>query len=277
MRAQVISETIAVNPAATPVRRAVMRIAQPARMNSDTHQLPRHLFTHRLDREWHRLRTDRRSVATVHSWAPAVDPEIAATFTRIDDLSEIVAATQRGAEPDGERLLLALVVLAERDQLAGRILVQRLLPGLVSAAARYRFRCDGIDPAEVAVGELWIAIRRYDHVHRRRHVAAALISDAIFAAFRRPARRRSAGEEIVEPMRFEQAIGTESRHPFTELATVVRAARLAGVPTADLDLIRQLVDTGSPGIVARRRQVTPRTVRNHRDRAVARIREVVAA
>jgi hypothetical protein len=57
---------------------------------------------------------------------------------------------------------------------------------------------------------------------------------------------------------------------------VLRDARRAGVPADDLDLLRQLVRVGSPGIVAVQRNVTPRTVRNHRDRAVDHVRTALA-
>jgi hypothetical protein len=61
-----------------------------------------------------------------------------------------------------------------------------------------------------------------------------------------------------------------------EFVTVLREARRAGVPAYDLDLLRQLVRVGSPGIVAQQRKVTPRTVRNHRDRAVDHVRAALA-
>ena len=64
--------------------------------------------------------------------------------------------------------------LARHDALAGRIVVQRLLPGLISAAAKYRFLSEAGDPAEEAVGAAWIAIRNYDVTRRTRHVAAAV-------------------------------------------------------------------------------------------------------
>ena len=57
-----------------------------------------------------------------------------------------------------------------------------------------------------------------------------------------------------------------------EFVTVLRDARRAGVPTGDLDLLRELVRVGSPGVVAKQRKVTPRTIRNHRDRAVDHVR-----
>lgn len=198
-------------------------------------------------------------------------------FARCADLDDVNIASQRTASDNGDSVLLALVAAARHDRLAGRILVQRLLPGLVSASAKYRFLCEGADPAEHAVGGLWIAIRRYDHARRTRHVAASLISDTVFATFRRQTRLRSATEESVEPATFDDDASDPTTAPIAELAAVIRDAAQAGVPATDLELLRHLVRAGSPGVVARERSVTARTVRNHRNRAVARVRDALAA
>lgn len=236
-------------------------------------------FATRLDDEWSRLRTARRSLRRVRTWADLTsDHPLDRLVEGIDDLDQILAATQRGSGSDGEDdlVVLRLVELARVDELAGRIVLQRLLPGLTSRSATYRsFREPG-DLLDTVVPAAWMAIRTYDIERRPRHVAASLISDAVFQAFRRPLRRRSA-TEIVRPSRSFEAMSTQ--HPadiaLVELAAVVRDARRRGVPARDLELIRQLVSVGSPSVVARQRQVTPRTIRNQRDRAVVHIRAAI--
>ncbi len=124
----------------------------------------------------------------------------------------------------------------------------------------------------------WLAIRSYDVERRRHHVAASLTSDAVFQAFRRQLRRCAASEEATAPGSFAGAAHHDG--PATaldEFVTVLREARRAGVPAYDLDLLRQLVRVGSPGIVAQQRKVTPRTVRNHRDRAVDHVRTALVS
>lgn len=195
----------------------------------------------------------------------------------IEDLDAIIRATQRGAGDD-DRILLRLVELARHDDLAGRIVVQRLLPGLISRSMRYRNFDDDADPIEVVVPLAWLAVRTFDTERRRRHVAASLISDAVFKAFRAPLRRRSADEAIRSPERFEHVPASAAeRSSFEELADVIRTARRAGVPTGDLDLLRRLVQVESATVVAHERRVTPRTIRNHRTRAVDRVRAAIAA
>lgn len=240
----------------------------------------RSTFGRRLDAEWAHLRTSRRSLCTARSWAGDGDEPFDRTVRDVDDLDDVVRAARSGGPAGGgeDAVLVRLVELAARHELAGRIVVQRLLPGLVAGARRYRSFGSPGDTSEIVVGAAWIAIRRYDTVARGRNVAASLISDAVFQAFRQPLRRRSATEVPRAPGQFlRDAAVADGRHPFVELADVVRAARRAGVEEHHLELIGQLVRTGSPGLTAAERQVTSRTIRNHRDRAVERIRSTVAA
>ena len=188
------------------------------------------------------------------------------------------AASRRiGAERSDDTILLALVELAHSDELAGRIVLQHLLPALISNARRYRSYTDRTDPIAQIVAAAWLAIRSYDIDRRRHHVAASLISDSVFQAFRRQLRRCAMGEEVWAPASFAEAAHHDGpANAVDEFVTVLRDARRAGVPAYDLELLRQLVRVGSPSVVAEQRNVTPRTVRNHRDRAVDHVRTALA-
>lgn len=253
-----------------------MALRQRGDMTRASHP-PTHRFTAELDREWQRLRRHRRSIATVRGWSPDVDPRFADLFASCVDLGDVVSGSHRSPAGNGDQLLGQLVALAADHRLAGRILVQRLLPGVLTASAKYRSMCDDGNPAELAVGALWIAISRYDPVRRSRHVAASLISDTIFAAFRRETRLRSFGDTSREPADFDRLRAVDRQHPLDEFVDVLDDARVAGVPARDLDVLRQLVRCETPRGVAELWDVTPRTVRNHRDRAVLAVREAVAA
>ena len=144
---------------------------------------------------------------------------------------------------------------------------------MISRACAHRDYFEIIDPIELVVPAAWLALRTFDTERRRRHIAASLISDAVFAAFRAPLRRRSSSEEVRSPERFEEdADALAPRSAMEELAEVVRDARGAGVPTGDIELLRRLAQVESPSTVADERKVTSRTIRNHRDRAVERVR-----
>lgn len=257
----------------SPVRTPVIVGAQRTDM-TEIHRP--HRFSDRLDAEWQHTAAARRTVRTIRSWAEHVPPAEAARFGQLTDAQELIDATQRANGDSGNSLLLLLVGLARHDALAGRIVIQRLLPGLISAAAKYRFLSEAGDAAEDAVGAAWIAIRNYDVARRTRHVAAAVISDAIYLAFRRDARRQLPSETSTDPSLLSERVPCVPSPALVELADVVRTARLAGVATDDLDLIRALVCTGSPGAVARQQCVTPRTIRNRRDRVVVQLQQAVA-
>jgi len=241
---------------------------------------PAATFGRRLDAEWARLRISRRALQVVRTWAGPGTQPFDRMLRSVTDLDDIVSATRAGGAPgEGEdAVLIRLVDLARHHELAGRIVVQRLLPGLIAGSVRYRDFEGRTDTSEIVVAAAWMAVRRYDTATRRRHVAATLVSDAIFQAFRRPLRRRSATEIPRSPHHFlRDADDTGGPHAFLELADVVRTARLAGVDDDHLELIRHLVRTGSPGVTAAECAVTPRTIRNRRDRAVDSIREALAA
>lgn len=242
-------------------------------MNRSTHHPS---LTARLDAEWHRLRHTPRAVRTVRSWSIAGSTHpfdvLAADVAVLD---QIVAATQRdaGGPDDAERILARLVELARDHELAGRILVQRLLPGIIVRARRYRDHSCDTDPVAIAIAAAWLAIRAYDVERRPRQVAAALISDTMYLAFRRELRRRARTEVVMTDERFALIAADEPRAtPFVELADVVRTATANGLPAADREFIRGFVRSGSSIAFADELGVTTRTVRNRRDRVVLNLR-----
>jgi hypothetical protein len=109
-------------------------------------------------------------------------------------------------------------------------------------------------------------------------VAASLISDATFQAFRRPLRLRSASELPCSPRTFGRLqAATGPTNAADELAGVLCEAGAAGVPAADLELLGRLVWAGSPSHVARDYGVTPRTIRNRKNAAISRVRVALDA
>jgi hypothetical protein len=233
----------------------------------------------RLDDEWAHLRTSRRALRTARGWGDD-DPghPLATAVADLCDLDDLRLATQRGASGRcDDAIMLALVTLARHDELAGRVVLQRLLPGLILHAARYRSFTDRSDPIGQIIPAAWLAIRSFDFDRRRQHVASSLISDAVFQAFRRQLRRRARTEQICPPSDFVPTpCHDEPATALDEFVVVLREAGRAGVPAGDLDLLRQLVRVGSPGVVAQQRNVTTRTIRNHRDRAIDHVRTALA-
>src|SRR5262245_35946950 len=97
----------------------------------------RQVLSSRLDREWRALRHDPAALARVRSWA--------LTPAAVGDLDEllVLAGYRVPHTPGRNALLLRLVVLAADDELAARIVLQRLLPGLLAVIRRRRRSSDG--------------------------------------------------------------------------------------------------------------------------------------
>jgi hypothetical protein len=225
------------------------------------------LLSELLDREWRALRRRPDAISTARSWDVTTSP--------FADLDELLRLAGFQCAPAGEHnvVLLGLVAVARHDDLAGRIVLQRIMPGLL-AAVRRRAARQHHGAFEELIGAAWMAIRCFSFERRPDHLAASLVRDAAYRAFTAPIRRRSATEVSVDPRVLDETPAPTSVSPFEELAGVVAEGRRAGMAKGDLDLVRDLVRVGSPGVLAAQRKVTPRTIRNHRDRVTAQLRRV---
>lgn len=230
-----------------------------------------------LDREWDRMRHRRRTLQRIRAWA--ADPILAPVVSDLRDVDDLLRATEpRGSSEPGssDEILHRLIALACDDELAGRIVLQRILPGLICRSRRWDGHARGADACDIAIGAAWIAIRGFDADARPRNVAPSLIADTLWIAFRRGARRK-VEQEVPVPSRVLAARAAPAREasPLTALAGTLRAARRAGVPSADVDLMRLIASTGSPTQAARTCNVTVRTIRNRRDTASWNIRRAL--
>ena len=223
----------------------------------------------RLTLEWARLRT--RPAALLHAAGWGL---VEAPLTDLDQV--LVAVGFENRCPSAERRLRELVTIAGHDELAARVVLQRLLPGLLAVVRRRRRSGHGESTFDELLTTAWISIRTYNPRRTPSCLAAALISDADYQAFRSAGRRRSSTER---PVDIDDSFPAhrEPPCPSDELDEVLADALAAGVPTEDIELLRQLVAAPRAIDVAAQLQVTPRTIRNRRDRITGRLREVALA
>ena len=222
----------------------------------------------RLDREWSQLRSRPALLRHAAGWAIVEGP--------LDDLDQILAAVgyQVAWTAANEAAMRQLVLRAAHDELAARIAIQRILPGLLAVTRRRAAADDSFDDL---VGAAWIGIRTFNPARRSRCIAAALIADADYRAFRSRWRRRCAGERPI-------GLAPDLPHdeppdsPIEVLADLLERAAAAGIADDDLHLIRRCVaDDVTTEQLARELEVTPRTVRNRRARVTDRLRQLAAA
>ena len=76
---------------------------------------------------------------------------------------------------------------------------------------------------------------------------------------------------------FDEIVSDPDPGTDDELASVFHAAMAGGLPVDDLELLRRLAAATPTADLAASLNVTPRTVRNRRDRATDRLRRIVLA
>jgi DNA-directed RNA polymerase specialized sigma24 family protein len=197
-----------------------------------------------------------RSRAAVGAAADAADDAAAVAEDRANDVMA--------------RLLLA----ARLDEVAARVVLQRLLPGLVGRARRWSSRpAGGVDALDELLAAAWTVIRTFPVERRPRHLVANLLRGAEYHAFVRP-NRRMLVHEFVPTHTLDRPTPDGALEAAEELAELVDAART--LTDRDRRLLALLLRGASMAEVATTLDVCVRTVTNHRDAVVHRLRQVAA-
>ena len=237
----------------------------------------------RLNDEWRRLATSSAFRAHLRQWP--------VELARHEDGEQLLAATGRdGGLPtvEADQLLAVLIALARHDELAARVVLQRVIPGLINAAVR---RTSG-RPGERQqlfddlVATAWLVIRAFPIDRRPAKIAVNVLRDAEYVTCVRPHRLRSAGELPDDFAGAERRLAPtgldgrplDHRPPATELAGVFRLGAASGVCRRDLAMLAAASLEGWPAAeVAAHFDVTTRTVRNRRARTTAALAAVIRA
>lgn len=131
-----------------------------------------------LEREWQQLARGALAVR-LHGWAerePALRPFASARLL----LRGLRAA--RGRHELENAILAALLRQARTDPLAGRVVLQALLPGLKNLAGRLLFEASERDEVwSLLLAHLWERIRCYPLERRPSRIAANLLLDTLRA------------------------------------------------------------------------------------------------
>ena len=174
----------------------------------------RHLLSLHLEIEWRALHARPDAVDRARSWG--------VTDVAFTDLDELLRLAGFGATStaSGNEVLRRLARLGRHDELAARVVLQRVLPGLLAAVARRRRSPDGA--FEELVGAAWVTIRASRTPWDHEQVAANIVRDAAYRAFTAPFRRRSASEIAVDPHTLDETPAVCEISAGEELATAAR-------------------------------------------------------
>ena len=240
------------------------------------HPTPRSALMRSLSREWQRLRHDPDALAIARRW-PAENPRLQQMLAELTDLDELVNDTA-WSRPDSDALLRVLLAAAARDGLAARVVLTRVAPLAIARAARFGCRDDRGGVVDLVVPALWLAICQFDPARRPSSLANALAADAVYFAFRRE-HRRDGGRERPASLSVLAEPAAPPLDPTAgdDLNSVLADARVGGVAREHLDLLDAVAAAESIKKLAQAEQVTTRTIRNRRRRAVEEVRAAIAA
>ena len=248
------------------------RSAAHGRPMEPTLPASRHLLT-RLQREWDRLAVSPSAIARARRW-----PIVLGRLETLDDILRRSGYGRTAVDDGGDALLRELVRVARTDQLAARIVLQRLLPG-ISAMSRRRASGYGgvVDAMDEAIATACAVIRTFPVERRSRFVAANMLREIEYRAFQIQRRRKC--EFVPTPLTvFEHTPAVdEPEWPAAELRELLDDARRAGFDPADVELAEQFASGVTAEELAKERKVTPRTIRNHRSIVIHRLRQLALA
>ncbi len=265
-----------------------MRVrADDRRMNNSLPLYCNRPLLTRLQSEWQLLRERPTVLRRATGWSLGMpfdnlDQVLAATDYWATPAARAAAANQSSqttAATRGNEVVTRLLAAARHDEVAARVVLQRLLPGLIS-----RSRCWGPRRAggsseafDELVSAAWTVIREFPFERRPRHLIANLLRDCEYAAFRRDSRRLLV-HEFTEPRSLDTAVEYRAEiEPMLELAEIIAEARSHTLTDHDLELLTLLANGASPAEAAERLQISERTLRYHREAAVGRLRDAVLA
>lgn len=225
-----------------------------------------------LDAEWARMNYSPRVLRTVNSWGIGTTP-----FTSLDEL--LRAAGFRGAKCDSiaDQVLAQLVRRAATDQLAARIVLQRVVPPMMAIAHRRgRVRATGFDDAiGMVLSHAWEVIRTYPITRRPTKIAVNIVRDIEYFAFVRTERRRPIHESLniehdamldarsADLMNHEDPYGSprSDSNAEIELAFLLKSARAHDVSAKSLAVLEALTHQSLDEFAAEH-SVTRRTARS---------------
>ncbi len=235
-------------------------------------------LTDKLRDEWGHLRTRPDLASRVSSWQLPLGPRhVAEGRAGLDAVLASAGFEGRRDDEQADRCLAALVAAAAADELADRVVLQRILPGLVNIAHRRGPVAGGVRRAfDELAGTAWLVIRTYPIDRRPARVAANLLRDIEYRAFvREPRLVIHQREQPTECHRLPDVAEQPCAEPFVELVALLAEGVRAGLSAQDQSVLCEAVSSESPRASSRRLGISERSWRTWRVASAARLRRLV--
>jgi hypothetical protein len=193
------------------------------------------------------------------------------------------AEAEAEAEMKADRRLAGLVADAAHDPLAARIVLQRLLPGLLSIARRRGGRHGALTLRlyHELLGNAWLVIRCYPIERRPYRVAANLLRDVEYQTFVREARLSRIRPEPWDATALEDLdpaaapLASRDLHPFDEVVDALSEAKQAGARPDTVRFAAAVASGRSLRELAEERRVTVRAERYRREQVMSELRTLL--
>ena len=269
-----IAVRLAVRSAVSAVRIIICMTTQTARTctrpTTINHPTGKSSTVRTLVQEWSALSIAPSTLRRVNGWG--------LPGKRVANLDEVLIRAGFGLEATdsvGDQYLFKLVIRAANDELATRIVLQRLLPPLISIAARRgKLARGGFDEALTdTVAQAWIQIRTYPIEKRPIKIASNLVRDSEYFAFVRDSRIKQLavawGDDAIEMIPTpETQLNSED-----EIVNLLAEASKWNLGPRSLSVLQQLADGKSFRTIASDAGVNIRTVHTWRRAAINELRE----
>jgi hypothetical protein len=233
----------------------------------------RHPVLRRLHEEWNVLARQPSALREVASWGLpiVIDSSLDELFLGYDTGNGLSSA-------DNDPVFSAVARLASTSELAARIVLQRMLPGLCAASRRGVEGSSGRHGLlDELIGEAWNTIRTINPERCDRFVIYKLVRTCEHLVLRKP-HRRVATVVALPREKLERPAPERHVEPLEELTELLLLARNAGgLQPGDLELVAAVLAAPNATSAAKQLRISARTLRTHRDQLAHRLRSLAVA
>ena len=225
----------------------------------------------RLIREWQVISVRNRELEIVNSWS-LPGPRV----THLDEVLVRAGFNTARDDSQGDQYLWLLVKQATSDELAARIVLQRILPPLLAIARRRgRIVEGGIDTAIADVlPSAWGVIRKYPWHRRSNKVAANLVRDSEYYAFVDGNRSKRYKVIPIDPFVLSELLiaPQDEFDDEVNLDKLIAVALAQGINPKHIAILRAVASGENASAIAMRYGVAERTARAWRAKAISELR-----
>jgi hypothetical protein len=236
---------------------------------------------HALYVEWSAMCANRRLLREVNGWGLPGLP-----IAHLDELLIRSGLDGRSEDDDSDYYLSLIQQRAATDELAARVMLQRLMPAMLSIATKRAPITDNgtVGAFEAVVSAAWVVIRRYPIDRRPVHVAGNLVRDIEYAAFVRDKRLKSAtietvvGDKVLDLAGANHARVNGDHDPVAavgEVEALLDDLVRAGLSTTDIQMLRSVMNDVNSAEAAEELRINARSARNRRASALKRARDIL--